>query len=208
MSKTEHKPSLAFLETLLAESAQRHNHLCPRQVLGVRMGLYGLRLLGLIDETYQPRFMNDGKRLLVFVETDGCGLDGVAVATHCFVGRRTLRVEDYGKMAATLADRDTGRMIRVAPRKEARALVQTAVTNAPSKWHAYLEGYKLVTDEALLTAVPVQLKTPLGKIISQPGKRVSCAVCSEEIMNEREITRLDGTMVCQMCAGQGYYVAL
>jgi len=37
------------------------------------------------------------KTLLLIVETDGCLVDGLAVATGCRVGRRTLRIEDYGK---------------------------------------------------------------------------------------------------------------
>jgi formylmethanofuran dehydrogenase subunit E len=35
------------LQTLLAQSAALHNHLCPRQVLGVRMGMYAAELLDL-----------------------------------------------------------------------------------------------------------------------------------------------------------------
>ena len=34
-------------EELLQKSASYHDHLCPRQVLGVRMGLAGGRRLGL-----------------------------------------------------------------------------------------------------------------------------------------------------------------
>jgi formylmethanofuran dehydrogenase subunit E len=36
-----------LLEALLTQSAEYHRHLCPRQVLGVRMGLYAGELLGL-----------------------------------------------------------------------------------------------------------------------------------------------------------------
>ena len=37
----------ANLSRLLERSAARHSHLCPRQVLGVRMGMAGLAALGL-----------------------------------------------------------------------------------------------------------------------------------------------------------------
>ncbi|HSQ27893.1 MAG TPA: hypothetical protein VLM80_12290 [Anaerolineales bacterium] len=33
------------LQSLLAESAKRHNRLCPRQVLGVHMGLLAGKIL-------------------------------------------------------------------------------------------------------------------------------------------------------------------
>ncbi|MCP4426338.1 MAG: hypothetical protein GY803_17745, partial [Chloroflexi bacterium] len=88
-----------LLRPYLDDSAARHKHLCPRQVLGVRIGLRGLRELDFIDEGYQSRYDNRRKRLLTIVEADGCGADGIAVATDCQVGRRTMRVLDYGKMA-------------------------------------------------------------------------------------------------------------
>ncbi len=65
------------------------------------MGLLAGRWLGLDV----PR---DDKRLLTFVETDGCAADGVSSATGCRVGGRTLRVIDFGKVAATFVDTLTG----------------------------------------------------------------------------------------------------
>ena len=60
---------MSELQELLDKTAEYHHHLCPRQVLGVRMGMYAGELLGL--ELPQPR-----KRLLAIMETDGCGADG------------------------------------------------------------------------------------------------------------------------------------
>jgi len=78
------------LQPLLEKSSRDHSHLCPRQILGVRMGLAGMAALGFDAPP-------DKKRLLVIVENDGCFADGVIAATNCTVGHRTLRVEDYGK---------------------------------------------------------------------------------------------------------------
>src|SRR5512147_77469 len=97
------------LPTLLAASAARHSHLCPRQVLGVRTGLAGLAALSLLPP------LRD-KRLLVIVETDGCFTDGIEVSTGVAVGHRTLRVEDYGKIAATFVNIPTGEALRISPR--------------------------------------------------------------------------------------------
>src|SRR3712207_7090667 len=47
-----------------------------------------------------------------FVETDGCFADGVSVATGCWLGRRTLRLVDHGKVAATFMDTLTERAVR------------------------------------------------------------------------------------------------
>ena len=95
------------LQTLFEISSRDHNHLCPRQILGVRLGLAGAAALVL-----EPPIKD--KRLLVVTETDGCFVDGVTAATGCTVGHRTLRVEDYGKAAATFVDTHTGRAVRVA----------------------------------------------------------------------------------------------
>lgn len=199
-------PPSQILATFLEETAARHHHLCPRQVLGVRVGLRGLRELGLVESDYGAPFENKRKRLWTFVEMDGCGLDGVAVATRCDVGRRTLRVLDYGKMAATLVDSKSGRAVRVVPRPDIRLLATTYAPNARSRWHAYLEAYQVMPDEILLQVQAVRLTQPLQTIISKPGVRVVCQLCGEEVMNEREVAQ-GARILCQPCAGDSYYCA-
>ena len=99
---------MKLLEDLLNKSAGSHHRLCPRQVLGVRMGLYAGRTLDL----QVPR---QDKRLHAFMEIDGCAVDGVTVATGCSVGRRTMHILDFGKVAATFVDKDTLKAIRIRP---------------------------------------------------------------------------------------------
>lgn len=197
-------PGPEILAPLLAESSARHRHLCPRQVLGARMGLLGLRVMGFVGPDYLPRFGNEKKRLLTIIETDGCGASGVAAATDCHVGQRTLRVLDYGKMAVTLVDTHAGQAIRIIPRLDIRDTVHWYAPDARSHWHAYLEGYQIMPDAEMLQAQPVVLTQPIAKIISRPGTRVNCADCGEEIINEREVA-LDGRLLCRHCAGDVYF---
>ncbi|MCZ7545968.1 MAG: FmdE family protein [Anaerolineae bacterium] len=185
------------LTTLLDESAALHRHLCPRQVLGVRMGLCGPVWLGL----EAPR---DDKHLLTIIETDGCAADGVSVATGCTVGRRTLHVMDYGKVAATFVDVRTGQAIRVVPHPGVREAARRLVPDARSRWHAQLEAYQIMPEAALLVVQPVTLTLSLERLISRPGYRVTCEACGEEIINEREVVQ-QGRVLCQACAGHGYY---
>ncbi|MBK8900497.1 MAG: TraR/DksA C4-type zinc finger protein [Anaerolineaceae bacterium] len=201
----DERPLHPLLPELLARTAARHHHLCPRQVLGVRLGLRGLQALGLICPETTTTFDNDDKRLLTIVETDGCGADGIAVATGCFVGRRTLRVADYGKVAATFVDIHTGQAVRVAPTAVSRHLAQQFAPNQPDRWHQYLLGYQRIPDEQLVTVQPVTLRQPLAAILSQPDRRATCQACGEEVMNDREVVGSDGRILCQPCAGNSYY---
>ena len=193
-------PSLS--EQLQASAALHEGHLCPRQVLGVRMGRLAGELLHL--ELPQPA---QCKRLLAIVETDGCAADGVAVATNCWVGHRTLRVEDYGKIAATFIDVEAGQAVRIAPRGEARPRARSFAPEARDQWEAYLLGYQRMPTTDLLCAQAVRLAVPLEKIVSHWGKRAVCQRCGEEIMNEREVVR-EGATLCRACAGEAYYSTL
>jgi formylmethanofuran dehydrogenase subunit E len=188
---------MATLEELLLASAALHHHLCPRQVLGVRMGLAGTHWLGLtLPQT--------DKRLLVVVETDGCVIDGLAVATGCRIGRRTMRVLDFGKVAATFVDTQTSRAVRVTPQANARQSAKDYAPEAKSRWEAYLLGYQRMPEAELLDLQPVILTVSLEKLLSKEGHRVSCERCGEEIINEREVIQ-SGQILCRACAGEGYY---
>ncbi|MEP7133527.1 MAG: FmdE family protein [Chloroflexota bacterium] len=187
------------IKEILQESSARHKHLCPRQVLGVRMGLYASQLLSL-------RLPCLDKRLLVIAETDGCFVDGVIAATNCTVGHRTLRVEDYGKVAATFVDTRTKGAIRIAPRQDVRERACALSYTEPRHYFAQLHAYQAMSNEEMLTVQDVVLSVPIEKIISKPGLRVNCDVCGEEIMNEREINQ-KGLTLCRICAYGGYYQA-
>ncbi|MGB3713977.1 MAG: FmdE family protein [Candidatus Promineifilaceae bacterium] len=197
-------PDTDVLGLLLQESGALHHHLCPRQVLGVRLGLYGLRLLGFIDDSYQPRFTNPDKRLLTIIEIDGCGADGIAVSTGCWVGKRTLRVVDIGKVAATLVDAETGRAIRVTPSHDSRSLACDLAPEAESRWHAYLQAYQFIPDDLLMNFREVRLVQSIENILSTPEAYALCDLCGEEIFNAREVEQKN-LHLCRTCAGNAYY---
>lgn len=185
------------LDDLLAQSATHHHRLCPRQVLGARIGL----LAGLLLDLPLPQ---PDKRLIAIAETDGCFVDGISAATGCYVGRRTLRIEDYGKTAASFIDSLTEQAIRIAPRLNVRELAWDYAPAAKNKWEAQLIGYQHIPDDLLLDWQHIELTTPIKQIIGQPGKRADCEICGEEIINQREVLR-EGTVLCKSCAGEAYF---
>ncbi len=190
---------LLTLDDLLKQTANLHNHLCPRQVLGVRMGILAAELLELdLPQT--------GKRLYTFLETDGCFADGVSVATGCWLGHRTLRLMDFGKVAATFVDTVSDMAFRISVHPQVRRIARECEPDAHSRWHAQLAAYQYLPSDQLLIWQPVQLTLSMRVLISRPGVRVNCVRCGEEILNEREVV-VHGEPVCRACAGEAYYVA-
>ena len=143
------------------------------------------------------------KRLFVFVETDGCLADSVSVATGCWLGHRTLRLIDHGKTAATFVDTASGRAIRIWPHPAARRRALDHVPGAPDRWHAQRDGYQVMPVGELLRAEPVTLALDLAAIVSRHGRRVVCASCDEDVINERAVV-VDGRPSCRACAGERY----
>ncbi len=185
------------ISALIAQLEALHNHVCPRQILGIRMGILAAALLDL-------DLPQKNKRLYTFVETDGCFADGIMVATGCSLGHRTMHLMDYGKVAATFVDTKTARAVRIAPHPLSRERAAVLMPDAKSRWHAQLAAYQTMLCEDLLQAHEVALTVSLEALISRPGVRVNCSHCGEEILNEREVI-VAGQAVCQSCAGNSYW---
>lgn len=188
------------LKPFLDIASSDHKHLCPRQILGVRFGLKGMQILGLEVST---RY----KHLLVISETDGCFIDGVIAVTKCTVGHRTLRVEDYGKIAATFINVKTNQAIRISPTLDVREKANVYAPEEKRHYFAQMQAYQIMPDEELMNIQEVTLNFSLDELISHSGKRVNCENCGEEIINEREVLR-EGKIYCKSCAEGGYYQQL
>ncbi len=185
------------LQPFLDIASRDHNHLCPRQILGVRFGLKGMAVLGLEVSLRH-------KHLLVISETDGCFIDGVIAVTKCTVGHRTLRVEDYGKIAATFVNIRTGLAFRIAPNLDIRVRANEYAPGEKRHYFAQMQAYQTMPDEELMNIQEVILNLSLDEVISHSGKRTNCERCGEEIINEREMI-IEGKVYCKSCAVGGYY---
>ncbi len=186
------------LYNLLEKSASDHSHLCPRQVLGVRMGLTGLASVGLAA----PVTTKTG---LVIIETAGCFADGIRVASGATVGHRTLRIEDLGKIAATFSNLESRVSIRLAPRPDVRNRAHDYAPLEKRHYFAQLKGYQLMPEEELFSFQRVELVIPAVQIMSRQNARAICSNCGEEVINEREVVK-DGKLLCRTCASGGYYL--
>jgi formylmethanofuran dehydrogenase subunit E len=186
-------------EEHLQQAVAMHGHLCAGQVLGVRMARRGCLELGL-----DPDERADRKRLIIYVEIDRCATDAISSVTGCKLGKRTLKHVDYGKVAATFVDTQTGRAVRVMARDDARdkALVYCEGDGETSE--AQFLAYQKMPDDELLTVQRVQVEIPPHDLPGRPLGRVTCARCGESISDRREVT-VNGRALCRACAGTSYY---
>lgn len=186
-------------EKLLDESVRIHGHLCPGQVLGVRMSMLGLTKIGIEDPKGK-----DKKNLIVFVEMDRCATDAVQSVTGCSLGHRTMKFMDYGKMAATFVNLKTGRAIRVLAREDARDKAKEMFPHIENKYKAQLEAYKVMSDDELFDVMDVKVKLRPEDMPGRPLKRIQCEICGEYVQDMRDVIRDDKTL-CKPCAFGGYY---
>jgi formylmethanofuran dehydrogenase subunit E len=106
------------LDEYLQLAAVAHGHLCAGQVLGVRLAMLGLRELGITDP------IAERKRIVTYVEIDRCMTDAIGLVANCRLGKRALKFRDWGKVAATFVDLQTGRAIRIAARESSKEIAR------------------------------------------------------------------------------------
>ena len=186
--------------TLLKGSSESHGHLCPGQVVGVRMALLGCRLIGLDDPSSRQQI----KKLIVYVEMDRCTADAIAFVTGVKLGRRSLKFMDYGIMAATFVNLETGKAFRVLSTEESRELADVYAPEILGKHARQLEAYKRMPDSALFR---VQKVDPQINEADMPGPtryKATCQRCGQIIRDGREIVR-DNQVLCKPCTHESYF---
>ena len=190
------------LDEYLAEAEVAHGHLCAGQVLGVRMAMLGLQRLGIDDPKGKDR-----KRLVTFVEIDRCATDAVAVVTGCRLGKRALKFRDWGKMAATFVDANSGNGVRISARESSKQLARSMHPEIESKNQQQMLAYREMRDEDLFEVQRVRVSLPPEEFPGYKGERAVCDECGEGINFRREVRR-DGKTLCRACAGEKYYEPL
>ena len=188
------------VEEYLEEARQAHGHLCAGQVLGVRLALLGLRELGIEDP------IAERKRLVTYVEIDRCATDAVALVTGCRLGKRALKFFDWGKMAATFVDLQSGRAIRVVARERAKERAREMFPQL-DKEKAQQRAYRVISDDELFEKQWVGVRMPPEDQPGYKGPRIVCEECGEGIQFKREV-KANGRILCRACAGGSYYEPL
>jgi formylmethanofuran dehydrogenase subunit E len=192
---------MKLLEEYLALAAEAHGHMCPGQVLGVRMAMLGLKAIE-IDDPQKHR-----KRLLAIVEIDRCATDAVSLVTGCRLGERSLKFVDYGKVAATFVNLETQKAVRVLARDDSRLKAKSMFAELKAPYRQQLAAYKVIDDEDLFIVQPVRVKLAPEDLPGGSRLRVVCEQCGEGVNHGRERTA-NGRTLCRSCAGESYYEAV
>jgi formylmethanofuran dehydrogenase subunit E len=180
-------------------AAVAHGHLCAGQILGLRMALHGMRLLGLEDPVGKDR-----KRLVCVVEIDRCMTDAIGVVTGCRLGKRALKFRDFGKAAATFCDLQENRAVRIAARESAKERARALYPEIADKNQQQMRAYREMPDEDLFAIEWVRVTLSAEDLPGYKAPRVVCAQCGEGVNFRREVVR-DGRALCRACAGERYY---
>ena len=171
----------------LKRAVDYHGHICAGQVLGVRMARLGLSLLGIKEpESYRD--------LIVFIETDRCLADAIGTVTNCKIGRRRLKVYDFGKMAASFYDLESKKGYRIYKKYIKHA----------DKGEDLVEFFNKLSDEELFTVEEVRIELNPWDLPGRPLVVKTCESCGEEILDGRHLEGPNGIM-CKACSGERYY---
>jgi len=181
----------------LTLAAQTHGHICAGQVLGVRLAMHGLRELGITDPVAER------KRIVTYVEIDRCVTDAVALVANCRLGKRALKFRDWGKVAATFVDLQTGRAVRIAARESSKDAARAMFPDLERE-AAQQKAYAALPDDVLFSKQWVKVEVRPEDLPGFKGPRVVCAQCGEGINFKREVVK-DGRTLCRACSGDRYY---
>ncbi len=188
------------LDEYLEAAEKAHGHLCAGQVLGVRLAMLGLRELGIEDP------IKERKRLVTYVEIDRCVTDAVALVAHCRLGKRALKFFDWGKVAATFVDLQTGRAVRVVATEHSKKSAREMFPEL-DKELGQQKAYRLLADDELFEKQWVRVEVRPEDLPGFKGPRVVCEQCGEGINFKREVV-LHGRTLCRACAGERYWQPL
>jgi formylmethanofuran dehydrogenase subunit E len=186
----------------VALAEQAHGHMCAGQILGLRLALHGLALLGIHDPLGADR-----KRLVTFIEIDRCATDAIPIVTGCRLGKRALKFRDFGKVAATFCDLKDDRAVRVVARESSKAKAREMFPGIQDRNSQQMRAYREMADSDLFDHQWVRVRLGPEEFPGYKAPRVVCDECGEGINFKREVVQ-DGRVLCRSCAGECYWEPL
>jgi formylmethanofuran dehydrogenase subunit E len=188
------------MKDLMERYELTRGNLCPGTLLALRMAVLGCTRLGIGD----PRGA-DRKKLIVWVEIDRWLADAVEVVTGARLGKRTLKFLDYGKLAATFLNVETGKAVRIVALESSRQLADLRHPEIESKFDRQMRTYLEASEEELFGVTNVGVRVPANDLPGHPRSRLICQKCGEGVNDGREISLPDSVTLCRPCLYGAYY---
>ncbi len=193
MNKNIDKNLLEKRKNNLQRAVDYHGHLCLGQVLGVHLAEKGMDIIG----TTNPRSM------IVYVENDRCIADAIQILTGTRLGRRSMKLVDYGKMAATFINTNTGDAYRVWVSGKINEIIGKPPNDRLEKEQQY-ENLLASASEDVVSVQKVTVDIPPEALPGKPKRTVRCAKCGEKVMDSKDVPGDKGPL-CLACAKGPYY---
>jgi formylmethanofuran dehydrogenase subunit E len=184
------------LNECLEEAKIFHGHVCAGIMLGTRMSILGMKAVGINDPKGEDR-----KNIMVFVEMDRCATDAILSVTGCHPGKRSMKILDYGKMAATFINLKTAKAVRVAAKNTDGDQVYT---REMIEKNPHTIDYAKKPDEELFTVSEVNVEIKPEDMPGPPLRSVPCSSCGERVMDMKDVMK-DGNILCRPCAEDNSY---
>jgi len=183
--------------------AEFHGHECLGLAIGVRQSVHAMEALGVIRA--------GDEELVAVVETDACGIDAIQVLTGCTIGKGNLIYKNTGKQALTLADRNTGKAVRIILKadalnedeafKEVRDQIVNGTTDleVTARWEEIqaerVDEFLSLTKDELFRITDVAFpEVPPAHLF----QTVICFRCGEPF-SEGKARLVDGQILCLGC---------
>jgi formylmethanofuran dehydrogenase subunit E len=135
---------------------------------------------------------------------DRCTADAVAHVTGVKLGRRSLKFMDYGIMAATFVNLETGKAYRVISTEEARSLSGAYAPEIAEKYPRQLEAYKRMPDSVLFRVQEVRVKIDECDLPGPTRYKTACSRCGQVVRDQREVIK-DEQILCRPCTKETYF---
>lgn len=193
-------PPLPQINQLVEAAARAHGHLCPGQVIGVRMAILGLGLLGYAC----PPANLEIKNLVALVEIERCLADAIATATGLRPGRGSLKLMNLGLLAATFLDLPSGRAVRLVSRDQARDLALTHAPQAANPHAAQLQAYRVMPNHELFDIHWVRVNLQPHELPGARLAKVPCVRCGILVRDGQTHGKPEAPL-CAVCAGKAYF---
>lgn len=187
------------LAKCLEEAKEFHGDACGGIQMGTRMAISGMRAIGILDPKGE-----DKKDLMVFVEIDRCPTDAIIAVTGCHPGKRTMKILDHGKMAATFINLKTNKAVRVSSKNRQGNEIKNRemIENQPM-----IDDFATLTDDELFTVTDVNVFLKPEDMPGKPVRSIPCTSCGERVLDMKDV-EINGKFYCRTCAEKKSYYTI